>query len=106
MYLETENEFTEVSSDEKLWRYVIKRGILDACAIFEDSKPYRNKESFIEECKDWFNTDDFEIVCQLANLDEDFVKKIYKNVDHSYTFNNMRSSLLSSLIDKLLERAY
>ena len=106
MYIEIEEDVSYVSPEEKLWRYVIKRGILDACAIFEDSKPYRNKESFIKECKEWFSTDDFVTVCQLAALDEDFVMKMYQNADHSYNFNKMRSSLLSSLIDKILERSF
>ena len=106
MYGETEKHETELSAETKLWRYVIKRAILDSCAIFEDSKPYRNKDSFLQESIDWFKSYDCQIVCLNANLNFDFVKKLQRNASWAYCENNMRSSLLSALLDKILERNY
>ena len=93
-----------MQAEIKLWRYVIKRAILDACAIFEDSKPYRNKKEFLLECREWFHTEDCETVCQYAQIDESFVYHLYKNANWSYKNASLRSSLLSALLDKILER--
>lgn len=106
MYRQTEKYDIELSAETKLWRYVIKRAILDSCAIFEDSKPYRNKDSFLQESIDWFKTEHCENVCLNASLNYEFVKKIQRNASWAYNENNMRSSLLSALLDKILERNY
>ncbi len=94
----------EIIPEIRLWRYVVKRAILDACAIFEDSKPYRNKEEFLNECRTWFNSKDCMIVCNFAQLDKDYVLHLYKNSKHSYQNASLRSSLLSALLDKVMER--
>ena len=99
--LEQDNEITP---EIRMWRYVVKRAILDACAIFEDSKPYRNKEEFLNECRTWFNSEDCMIVCNFAQLDKDYVLHLYKNSKHSYQNASLRSSLLSALLDKVIAR--
>jgi len=106
LYGQTEKHDNEISPEVKMWRYVIKRAILDSCAIFEDSKPYRNKDSFLQESIDWFKSEDCEVVCLNANLNVDFVKKLQRNASWCYNENRMRSSLLSALLDKILERNY
>ena len=102
--MHTQREQHNITPEIRLWRYVIKRGILDACAIFEDSKPYRNKKEFLNECKDWFDSEDCLMVCNYAQIDKDFVMSIYENSKWSYNKAHLRSSLLSALLDKILER--
>ena len=94
----------EITPEIRMWRYVVKRAILDACAIFEDSKPYRNKKEFLNECRTWFDSEDCVIVCNFAQLDKDYVLHLYKNSKQSYQNSSLRSSLLSALLDKVMER--
>ena len=104
MFKQTESTDKTISNELRLWRYVIKRGILDACSIFEDSKPYRYNPIFLKECRNWFYTEDFEEVCSYANMSPDYIRKIYMNAKKTYQKSIVRSSLLSALLDKIIGR--
>ena len=83
-------QHTEISSEVRLWRSVLKRAILDCCGIFEDSK-FNNRlatrHRIIYEAESWFNhQDDYEQVCSFANMQtrnvfelKENAKKYFKN---------------------------
>ena len=99
----------ELSGEVRLWSSVIKRSILDCCGIFEDSKLYdRKRHRIIFEAESWYNKrDEFELVCDFANMNPDNVFELKENAKKYFkNSSEERSTLLSALLDRLLKRFY
>jgi len=102
---------TELSPTVKLWRAVLKRIILDCCGIFEDSKfntRIATRHRIIFEAESWFNKkDDFYEVCSFANMQPNNVFDIKEQAKKYFKDSSEeRSTLLSALLDRLLQRYY
>ena len=101
-----------IQQDEiKLWRSVIKRAVLDCCGIFEDSKfnaRIATRHRIIFEAESWFNKkDDFYEVCSFANMQPNDVFDIKEQAKKYFKDSSEeRSTLLSALLDRLLQRYY
>ena len=104
-------QHTEISSEVRLWRSVLKRAILDCCGIFEDSK-FNNRlatrHRIIYEAESWFNhTDDYEEVCSFANMQTDNVFELKENAKKYFKNSSQeRSTLLSALLDRAFSHYY
>jgi len=102
---------TDLSSEVKLWRAVLKRAILDCCGIFEDSK-FNNRlatrHRIIYEAESWFNNkDDYEEVCNYANIQPHNVFELKENAKRYFkNSSEERSTLLSALLDRVFSRYY
>ena len=102
---------TDLSSEVKLWRAVLKRAILDCCGIFEDSK-FNNRlatrHRIIYEAESWFNNkDDYEEVCNYANIQPHNVFELKENAKRYFKDSSEeRSTLLSALLDRVFSRYY
>ena len=74
---------TDLSSEVRLWRAVLKRAVLDCCGIFEDSKfnsRLATRHRIIYEAESWFNNkDDYEEVCSYANIQPHNVFELKEN---------------------------
>ena len=68
------NSHPELSSEFRLWRSVISQAISD---VYLDNPKHKL------EVMEWLDTDDFETVCDLADLNPDFVKKAIRNIAES-----------------------
>lgn len=68
------NSHPELSSEFRLWRAVVSQAISD---VYLDNP--RHKLEVLE----WLETDDFEVVCDLADLNADFVAKSIRNIAES-----------------------
>jgi len=100
-----------LQDEVKLWRSVIKRAILDCCGIFEDSKfntRIATRHKIIFEAERWFNIKtDFYEVCNFANMQPNDVYEIKENAKRYFkNSSEERSTLLSALLDRLLQRYY
>ena len=102
---------TDLSSEVKLWRAVLKRAVLDCCGIFEDSK-FNNRlatrHRIIYEAESWFNNkDDYEEVCSYANIQPHNVFELKENAKRYFKDSSEeRSTLLSALLDRVFSRYY
>ena len=105
------NDEFDLQDEVKLWRSVIKRAILDCCGIFEDSKfntRIATRHKIIFEAERWFNIKtDFYEVCNFANMQPNDVYEIKENAKRYFkNSSEERSTLLSALLDRLLQRYY
>ena len=101
----------EQQDEVKLWRSVIKRAVLDCCGIFEDSKfntRITKRHKIIFEAESWFNKkDDFYEVCSFSNMQPHNVFEIKEQAKKYFKDSSEeRSTLLSALLDRLLQRYY
>ena len=102
---------TDLSSEVKLWRAVLKRAVLDCCGIFEDSK-FNNRlatrHRIIYEAESWFNNkDDYDEVCSYANIQPHNVFELKENAKRYFKDSSEeRSTLLSALLDRVFSRYY
>ena len=102
---------TDLSSEVRLWRAVLKRAVLDCCGIFEDSK-FNNRlatrHRIIYEAESWFNNkDDYEEVCSYANIQPHNVFELKENAKRYFKDSSEeRSTLLSALLDRVFSRYY
>ncbi len=102
---------TDLSSEVKLWRAVLKRAVLDCCGIFEDSKfnsRLATRHRIIYEAESWFNNkDDYEEVCSYANIQPHNVFELKENAKRYFKDSSEeRSTLLSALLDRVFSRYY
>lgn len=100
-----------MQDEVKLWRSVIKRAILDCCGIFEDSKfntRITTRHRIIFDAESWFNMEtDFHQICSFANMQPNNVFEIKENAKKYFKDSSEeRSTLLSALLDRLLQRYY
>ena len=104
-------QHTELSSEVRLWRSVLKRAVLDCCGIFEDSK-FNNRlatrHRIIYEAESWFNNqEDYEQVCDFSNMQTRNVFELKENAKKYFKYSSeTRSTLLSALLDRVLNRYY
>ena len=98
----------ELQSEVRLWRAVIKRAILDCCGIFEDSKILnkpKKKKKIMQEADSWFESDDFMLICDFADMVHTEVLDIKrKAVVAFHSVLEQNSTILSSLLDRVLMR--
>ena len=102
---------TDLSSEVRLWRAVLKRAVLDCCGIFEDSKfnsRLATRHRIIYEAENWFNQKcDFEEVCSYANIQPHNVFELKENAKRYFKHSSeVRSTLLSALLDRVFSRYY
>ena len=102
---------TDLSSEVRLWRAVLKRAVLDCCGIFEDSKfnsRLATRHRIIYEAGSWFNNkDDYEEVCSYANIQPHNVFELKENAKRYFKDSSEeRSTLLSALLDRVFNRYY
>jgi len=102
---------TDLSSEVRLWRAVLKRAVLDCCGIFEDSKfnsRLATRHRIIYEAESWFNNkDDYEEVCSYANIQPHNVFELKENAKRYFKDSSEeRSTLLSALLDRVFNRYY
>jgi len=102
---------TDISSEVRLWRSVLKRAILDCCGIFEDSKfntRLATRHRIIYEAESWFNDkDDYEQVCSFTNMQTHNVFELKENAKKYFKNSSQeRSTLLSALLDRAFSRYY
>ena len=102
---------TDLSSEVRLWRAVLKRAVLDCCGIFEDSKfnsRLATRHRIIYEAESWFNNkDDYEEVCSYANIQPHNVFELKENAKRYFKDSSEeRSTLLSALLDRVFSRYY
>ena len=102
---------TDLSSEVRLWRAVLKRAVLDCCGIFEDSKfnsRLATRHRIIYEAESWFNNkDDYEEVCSYANIQPHNVFELKENAKRYFkNSSEERSTLLSALLDRVFSRYY
>ena len=104
-------QHTDLSSEVRLWRAVLKRAVLDCCGIFEDSKfnsRLATRHRIIYEAESWFNNkDDYEEVCSYANIQPHNVFELKENAKRYFKDSSEeRSTLLSALLDRVFSRYY
>ena len=87
-----------------LWRSVVKRAILDACGIYEDSKMYRKHKEHVKKSVELFYTKDCVLVCDYADLDYHIVFKTMRKTTTLFKSHIHKSTLLSIMIDKILSK--
>ena len=75
------NRNYQITPELMLWRSVIVRTVLDAMDVDIHAWGYARK-LIVKEAKEWFDesNEEFDLVCDYANLKPYFVIKLYKRI--------------------------
>lgn len=72
-----------------LWLHVLTRNILDSVGL-TDPNPDRKESLLIEEAKRWINSPDFIYICEMLDLDPDYIKKLHEKTKGQEKSNSKR----------------
>ena len=61
--------------EHTLWKNVVLQNVIDSLGVFQWFS--RLNKKYHIEAKDWMGSKDFNLVCSYANLEPDFITKIY-----------------------------
>ena len=84
--------------EHTLWKNVVLQNVIDSLGVFQWFS--RLNKQYEIEAKDWIGSKDFNIVCSYAELQPDYIIKIYKDIKqhtHYLTATDIRYLLYETI---------
>ena len=85
--------------EQTLWKNVVLQNVIDSLGVFQWFS--RLNKKYHIEAKDWMGSKDFNLVCSYANLEPDFITKIYNDIKkhtHYLTATDIRYLLYEQIV--------
>ena len=85
--------------EHTLWKNVVLQNVIDSLGVFQWFS--RLNKQYEIEAKDWIGSKDFKLVCSYADLQPDYIIKIYKDIKqhtHYLTATDIRYLLYEQII--------
>tara|TARA_R110000803_G_scaffold145157_1_gene211012 strand:+ start:255 stop:527 length:273 start_codon:yes stop_codon:yes gene_type:complete len=85
--------------EHTLWKNVVLQNVIDSLGVFQWFS--RLNKQYEIEAKDWIGSKDFNLVCSYADLQPDYIIKIYKDIKqhtHYLTATDIRYLLYEQII--------
>tara|TARA_R110000824_G_scaffold355390_1_gene542558 strand:+ start:81 stop:353 length:273 start_codon:yes stop_codon:yes gene_type:complete len=85
--------------EHTLWKNVVLQNVIDSLGVFQWFS--RLNKKYHIEAKDWMGSKDFNLVCSYADLEPDFITKIYHDIKkhtHYLTATDIRYLLYEQIV--------
>tara|TARA_R100000935_G_C2795410_1_gene147929 strand:- start:265 stop:537 length:273 start_codon:yes stop_codon:yes gene_type:complete len=85
--------------EQTLWKNVVLQNVIDSLGVFQWFS--RLNKKYHIEAKDWMGSKDFNLVCSYADLQPDYITKIYKDIKqhtHYLTATDIRYLLYEQIV--------
>ena len=85
--------------EHTLWKNVVLQNVIDSLGVFQWFS--RLNKKYHIEAKDWIGSKDFNLVCSYADLQPDYIIKIYKDIKqhtHYLTATDIRYLLYEQIV--------